>query len=98
MLWLTETRARADGLGTVGNWHIGLLARILFVFLLDESTRPKPAAMKTWVDVINWVKREVRSRVLLMRTTLADARFAGLGRIVVRPDLLHVRVQRLLVT
>ncbi|BGP05362.1 Baeyer-Villiger monooxygenase [Rhodotorula toruloides] len=47
-----------DGLGTVGNWHIGLLARILFVFLLDESTRPKPAAMKTWVDVINWIKRE----------------------------------------
>ncbi|TNY23363.1 hypothetical protein DMC30DRAFT_389757 [Rhodotorula diobovata] len=45
-----------DGLGTVGNWHIGLLARIQLVFLLDESTRPVPAAMKTWVDVINWVK------------------------------------------
>ncbi|GAA5998116.1 flavin-containing monooxygenase [Rhodotorula paludigena] len=47
-----------DGLGTVGNWHIGLLARILMVFLLDPSTRPRPAAMKTWVDIINWVKMQ----------------------------------------
>ncbi|GAA5948458.1 hypothetical protein JCM3775_007606 [Rhodotorula graminis] len=47
-----------DGLGTVGNWHIGLLARIQLVFLLDETTRPLPAAMKTWVDVINWVKMQ----------------------------------------
>lgn len=73
MLWLTDTRTRADGLGTVGNWHIGLLARILFVFLLDESTRPKPAAMKTWVDVINWVKREVRSYDASTLADLADA-------------------------
>ncbi|GAA5880809.1 hypothetical protein JCM1840_003289 [Sporobolomyces johnsonii] len=36
--------------------HIGILTRILLVFLLDETTRPVPAAMKTWVDVINWVK------------------------------------------
>ncbi|GAA6012592.1 hypothetical protein JCM10207_009050 [Rhodosporidiobolus poonsookiae] len=47
-----------DGLGTVGNWHIGILARILCVFLLDESTRPKPVAMKTWVDAVNWVKKQ----------------------------------------
>lgn len=46
-----------DGLGTVGNWHIGIYARILLVFLLDESTRPQPAAMKTWVDVVNWIKK-----------------------------------------
>jgi len=53
-----EPFALADGLGTVGNWHIGLLARIQLVFLLDETTRPLPAAMKTWVDVINWVKMQ----------------------------------------
>ncbi|GAA5884981.1 hypothetical protein JCM6882_007179 [Rhodosporidiobolus microsporus] len=47
-----------DGLGTVGNWHIGILARVLMVFLLDETTRPKPVAMKTWVDAINWVKKQ----------------------------------------
>ncbi|GAA5963752.1 hypothetical protein JCM3765_006839 [Sporobolomyces pararoseus] len=46
-----------DGLGTVGNWHIGIYSRILQTFLLDPSTRPIPAAMKTWVDVINWVKK-----------------------------------------
>ncbi|GAA5871132.1 hypothetical protein JCM16303_001701 [Sporobolomyces ruberrimus] len=46
-----------DGLGTVGNWHIGIYARIQMVFLLDPATRPVPAAMKTWVDVINWVKK-----------------------------------------
>ncbi|GAA5951829.1 hypothetical protein JCM21900_004158 [Sporobolomyces salmonicolor] len=51
-----------NGLGTVvfdvkfGFRHIGILTRILLVFLLDETTRPVPAAMKTWVDVINWVK------------------------------------------
>ncbi|GAA5831136.1 hypothetical protein JCM11251_005157 [Rhodosporidiobolus azoricus] len=44
--------------GSVGNWHIGILARILMVFLLDEATRPKPVAMKTWVDAINWVKKQ----------------------------------------
>ncbi|GAA5925067.1 flavin-containing monooxygenase [Sporobolomyces koalae] len=46
-----------DGLGTVGNWHIGIYARIQMVFLLDPSTRPIPASMKTWVDVINFVKK-----------------------------------------
>lgn len=36
-----------DAIGTVGNWHIGIYARILMVFLLDESTRPVPFAMKS---------------------------------------------------
>ncbi|GAA5867705.1 hypothetical protein JCM3774_003384 [Rhodotorula dairenensis] len=46
-----------DAIGTVGNWHIGIYARVLMVFLLDESTRPIPFAMKTWCDAINWVKK-----------------------------------------
>ncbi|GAA6035060.1 hypothetical protein JCM8097_002166 [Rhodosporidiobolus ruineniae] len=55
---LMTNAAYQDGLGTVGSFHIGMVGRILMVFLLDESTRPKPAAMKTWVDVINWVKKQ----------------------------------------
>ncbi|GAA5990643.1 hypothetical protein JCM10908_003167 [Rhodotorula pacifica] len=46
-----------DAIGTVGNWHIGIYARILMVFLLDKSTRPIPFGMKTWCDAINWVKK-----------------------------------------
>ncbi|KWU44702.1 FAD/NAD(P)-binding domain-containing protein [Rhodotorula sp. JG-1b] len=46
-----------DAIGTVGNWHIGIYARILMVFLLDESTRPVPFSMKTWCDAVNWVKK-----------------------------------------
>lgn len=45
-----------DAIGTVGNWHIGMYARILMLFLLDRRCRPVPSAMKLWVDLLTWVK------------------------------------------
>lgn len=45
-----------DAIGTVGNWHIGLYARVLMVFLLDKEARPSPKGMKLWVDLLNWIK------------------------------------------
>lgn len=49
-----------DAVGTVGNWHIGIITRILSVFLMDPSTRPLPKQMRTWVDVIQWAKESSR--------------------------------------
>ncbi|KAL8279238.1 hypothetical protein RQP46_008275 [Phenoliferia psychrophenolica] len=45
-----------DAIGTVGNWHIGLYARVLMVFLLEPDARPSPRGMKLWVDLLNWLK------------------------------------------
>ncbi|KAM0792812.1 hypothetical protein ACM66B_002578 [Microbotryomycetes sp. NB124-2] len=45
-----------DAIGTVGNWHIGLYARILMLFLMDKRCRPVPKAMKLWVDFLDWIK------------------------------------------
>lgn len=45
-----------DAVGTVGHFHIGIYARILALFLLEPSTRPKPRDMRLWVDLIRWVK------------------------------------------
>ncbi|ORY90638.1 hypothetical protein BCR35DRAFT_299182 [Leucosporidium creatinivorum] len=46
-----------DAIGTVGNWHVGLYARILMLFLLEERARPVPKAMKLWVDLLQWIKQ-----------------------------------------
>ncbi|KAI5479695.1 dimethylaniline monooxygenase (N-oxide forming) [Pseudohyphozyma bogoriensis] len=48
-----------DAIGTVGNWHIGLYARVLMVFLLDETCRPSPKDMKLWVDFLTWLKTKL---------------------------------------
>ena len=45
-----------DAVGTVGNVHIGMYARILALFLLDPDTRPPPRDMRLWVDAISFVK------------------------------------------
>ncbi|PLW27587.1 hypothetical protein PCANC_19883 [Puccinia coronata f. sp. avenae] len=39
-----------EGLGTVGHNHIGILARMMMMFMLDSSTAPGTAEMKGWVD------------------------------------------------
>ncbi|WFD23403.1 hypothetical protein MEQU1_002092 [Malassezia equina] len=44
--------------GTVGHIHIGVYARILSLFLLDESTRPTPRDMRLWVDFIHFIKEK----------------------------------------
>ncbi|KAN0066401.1 hypothetical protein ACQY0O_000495 [Thecaphora frezii] len=45
-----------DAVGTVGNWHVGVLARTLMLFLMDEECRPKPRDMRLWVDLIRFIK------------------------------------------
>ncbi|KAJ6112140.1 hypothetical protein N7523_008201 [Penicillium sp. IBT 18751x] len=47
-----------NGLGTVGNIHIGLYTRMLIMFLVDPTTRPSPAWMRAWVDwTRSWKER-----------------------------------------
>lgn len=45
-----------DAVGTVGHIHIGIYARILTLFLMEENTRPLPRNMRLWVDAIRFVK------------------------------------------
>ncbi|WFD19775.1 hypothetical protein MCAP1_002011 [Malassezia caprae] len=45
-----------NAVGTVGHIHIGIYARILSLFLLDEGTRPPPHDMRLWVDFIHFLK------------------------------------------
>ncbi|KDN48464.1 FAD/NAD(P)-binding domain-containing protein [Tilletiaria anomala UBC 951] len=45
-----------DAVGTVGNWHIGIYARIFMVFLMDPNCRPKPKDMRLWVDLVRFIK------------------------------------------
>ncbi|THX02602.1 FAD/NAD(P)-binding domain-containing protein [Aureobasidium pullulans] len=44
------------GIGTVGNFHIGVYTRILLMFLLDPLTRPSTYWMEFWVDMTRWLK------------------------------------------
>lgn len=39
-----------NGIGTVGNVHIGIYTRVLLMFLTDPETRPSTPAMRLWVD------------------------------------------------
>ncbi|EFP76491.2 hypothetical protein PGT21_008109 [Puccinia graminis f. sp. tritici] len=39
-----------EGLGTVGHNHIGILARMMMMFMLDSKTAPTTAEMHAWVD------------------------------------------------
>ncbi|KIP08184.1 hypothetical protein PHLGIDRAFT_127213 [Phlebiopsis gigantea 11061_1 CR5-6] len=54
---LFTNSAYKNAIGTVGHFHIGIYARILMTFLMDENARPSPKDMKLWVDVIRFVKR-----------------------------------------
>ncbi|KAL1852241.1 hypothetical protein Plec18167_006054 [Paecilomyces lecythidis] len=46
-----------NGIGTVGNIHIGLYTRLLLMFLADPRTRPSAAWMRIWVDWTRMCKR-----------------------------------------
>lgn len=54
-IWLPNATFK-DAVGTVGNWHIGIYARVWTVLRMDKTTRPTPLQMRTWVDLINWGK------------------------------------------
>lgn len=44
------------GIGSVGNWHIGIYTRILLMFLVDPLTRPSPFWMERWIDMTKLLK------------------------------------------
>jgi len=44
------------GIGSVGNWHIGIYTRILLMFLTDPLTRPSPYWMQRWIDMTKLLK------------------------------------------
>lgn len=39
-----------NAIGTVGNVHIGLYTRLLWMFIADPSTKPSTTWMRMWVD------------------------------------------------
>jgi hypothetical protein len=45
------------GIGSVGNWHIGIYTRILLMFLVDPLTRPSPFWMRRWIDMTRFLKQ-----------------------------------------
>ncbi|KAL0066540.1 hypothetical protein AAF712_006342 [Marasmius tenuissimus] len=45
-----------NGVGTVGNYHIGIYTRILLMFLVDPLTRPQEWLMKRWIDMTRLLK------------------------------------------
>ncbi|RYP11178.1 hypothetical protein DL765_007865 [Monosporascus sp. GIB2] len=45
-----------NGIGTVGNWHIGIYTRILLMFLSDPLTRPGAFWMRRWIDMTRFLK------------------------------------------
>ena len=45
------------GIGSVGNWHIGIYTRIFLMFLVDPLTRPRPFWMERWIDMTRLLKR-----------------------------------------
>jgi hypothetical protein len=46
-----------SGIGSVGNWHVGIYTRILLMFLVDPLTRPSPFWMQRWIDMTKLLKR-----------------------------------------
>lgn len=53
---LCTNAAFSHAIGTIGNVHIGIYARILAVFLMDKTTRPHPRDARLWVDFIRFIK------------------------------------------
>lgn len=46
-----------NGIGSVGNWHIGIMSRFLFMFIADPLTRPNPFWMERWIDMTRLLKK-----------------------------------------
>lgn len=46
-----------NGIGSVGNWHIGIMSRFLFMFIADPLTRPTPFWMERWIDMTRLLKK-----------------------------------------
>ncbi|KAJ6257493.1 hypothetical protein Dda_7278 [Drechslerella dactyloides] len=51
-----ENSTYVNGIGAVGNFHIGIYTRILLMFLLDPLTRPSDYWMKVWVNMTRYIK------------------------------------------
>ncbi|QDS71574.1 hypothetical protein FKW77_005975 [Venturia effusa] len=47
-----------NGIGAVGNFHIGIYTRFLLMYLVDPLARPQEAWMKKWIDMTSWIKRK----------------------------------------
>jgi hypothetical protein len=45
-----------NGIGAVGNYHIGIYTRFLLMYLVDPLARPQEAWMKKWIDMTRWIK------------------------------------------
>jgi hypothetical protein len=45
-----------NGIGAVGNFHIGIYTRFLLMYLVDPLARPQEAWMKRWIDMTSWIK------------------------------------------
>ncbi|KAF3918152.1 hypothetical protein ABW20_dc0100849 [Dactylellina cionopaga] len=53
-----ENSTFVNGIGVVGNFHIGIYTRILLMFLLDPLTRPSEYWMKVWIKMTRWLKNK----------------------------------------
>ncbi|MBW0508123.1 hypothetical protein O181_047838 [Austropuccinia psidii MF-1] len=42
--------AFVEGAASVGHFHIGILARLMMMFMMDSSTAPSPEEMSRWVN------------------------------------------------
>ncbi|KAF1949260.1 FAD/NAD(P)-binding domain-containing protein [Byssothecium circinans] len=45
-----------SGIGSVGNYHIGIYTRFLLMYLVDPLARPRTWWMKRWIDMTRFVK------------------------------------------
>ncbi|GAM84509.1 hypothetical protein ANO11243_025050 [Dothideomycetidae sp. 11243] len=45
-----------NGIGSVGNFHVGIYTRVLLMFLIDPLTRPSEFWMKKWIDMTRFLK------------------------------------------
>lgn len=46
-----------NGIGAVGNYHIGIYTRLLLMFLVDPLARPHEYWMKRWINMTKQLKR-----------------------------------------
>jgi hypothetical protein len=58
------------GIGSVGNWHIGIYTRILLMLLCDPLTRPGPRWMRAWVRMTRVLKTGAPTPALFFFTYL----------------------------
>jgi hypothetical protein len=45
-----------NGIGAVGNYHIGIYTRFLLMYLVDPLARPRTKWMKRWIDMTRFIK------------------------------------------